>query len=99
MVADRRGGSDPGDSELIVIGSDIYSRTGTGPWRKDSAAGLLATIPHWLPDALVGDYAAGELKLVCRDAAGSSLQLTTVRDFAEESAAMGRPWLACRDGF
>jgi hypothetical protein len=72
IVADRRGGSDPGDSELIVIGSDTYSRTGTGPWRKDSEAGLLATIPHWLPDALAGDYATGELKLVRRDAAGGA---------------------------
>jgi len=72
IIADRRGGSDPGDSELIVIGSDMYSRTGTGPWRKDSAAGLLATIPHWLPDALVGDYTTGELKLVRRDAAGGA---------------------------
>jgi hypothetical protein len=55
IVVDRWGGSDPGHSELIVIGSDMYSRIGTGPWRKDSAVGLLTAIPHWLPEALVGE--------------------------------------------
>jgi len=69
IVGDRRGGSDPGHNELIVIGSDMYSRIGAGPWRKDSAAGL-AGLPHWVPEPLVDDYATGELKLVRRDAAG-----------------------------
>ena len=69
IVGNRRGGSDSGHNELIVIGSDLYSRNGTGPWRKDSAAGLGA-MPHWLPEALAGDYATGELKLVRREAAG-----------------------------
>jgi hypothetical protein len=64
------GGSGPGHNELIVIGSDMYSRIGTGPWRKDSAAGLVTSMQHWLPEALMGDYATGELKLVRRDAAG-----------------------------
>ena len=71
IVVERRSGSDPGHTELIVIGSDMYSRNGAGPWRKDSAAGL-AGLPHWVPEPLVGDYAAGELKLVRRDAAGGA---------------------------
>jgi hypothetical protein len=71
IVVDRRGGSDPGHSEFIAIGSDMYSRNGTGPWRKDSAAGL-AGLPHWVPGALAGDYATGELKLVRRDATGGA---------------------------
>lgn len=72
IVVDRRGGiSDPGHSEFITIGSDIYSRSGAGPWRKDSTAGV-GTLPHWVPEPLVGDYAAGELKLVRRDGAGGA---------------------------
>lgn len=72
IVVDRRGGSDPGHSELIVIGSDMYSRIGNGPWRKDSAAGGPTGTPHWLPEALMGEYTTGELKLVRRDAIGGS---------------------------
>ena len=66
IVVDRWGGSDPGHSELIVIGSDMYSRIGAGPWRKDSAGGLLTAIPHWLPEALVGDIVqpVGEAKFI-----------------------------------
>jgi hypothetical protein len=66
IVVDRWGGSDPGHSELIVIGSDMYSRIGAGPWRKDSAVGLLTAIPHWLPEALVGDIVqpVGEAKFI-----------------------------------
>jgi len=67
IVATRRGGSDPGNSELIVIGKDLYSRTGTGPWRKDSAEGSPVPMPTFynLPEALMSDY--GSLKLVRRD--------------------------------
>ncbi len=71
IVGDQRGGADSGHNELIVIGSDFYRRNGTGPWRKDSAAGLGA-MPHWVPAPLAGDYASGELKLVRRDAAGGA---------------------------
>jgi hypothetical protein len=72
IVIDRRGGLDPGHIELIAIGSNMYSRNGTGPWRKDSAAGGPTGTPHWLPEALMGEYATGELKLVRRDAIGGS---------------------------
>ncbi|MGA8500483.1 MAG: hypothetical protein WB683_02965 [Candidatus Sulfotelmatobacter sp.] len=68
IVVDRRGGSDPGHIELIAIGSDMYSRNGTGPWRKDSPVGSPAEISHWLPEAMMGEYATGDLKLVRRDA-------------------------------
>jgi hypothetical protein len=71
IVVDRRSGSDPGRSELILIGSDIYSRNGTAPWRKDSAAGL-AGLQQWLPEGLLSEYATGELKLIRRDAAGGA---------------------------
>jgi hypothetical protein len=72
IVVDRRGGSDPGHIELIAIGTDMYSRNGAGRWRKDSAVGGPIGTPHWLPEALMGDYATGELKLVRREAIGGS---------------------------
>jgi hypothetical protein len=69
LVVNRRGGMDPGRTELIRVGDDMYSRTGTGPWRKDStvAGGPTGTQFNWLPEALAGEYASGELKLVRRD--------------------------------
>jgi len=69
LVVNRRGGMDPGRTELILIGDDMYSRTGTGPWRKDSAAAGSPTRTqfNWIPEALSGEYATGELKLVRRD--------------------------------
>lgn len=74
LVVNRRGGMDPGRTELILIGDDMYSRTGAGPWRKDSAAGLPSGTSQltWLPEALAGEYARGELKLVRRDAIAGS---------------------------
>jgi hypothetical protein len=59
LVVNRRGGMDPGRTELILIGDDMYSRTGAGPWRKDSAAGLPSGTSQltWLPEALAGEYA------------------------------------------
>jgi hypothetical protein len=72
IVIDRRGGPDPGHTELIVIGTDFYSRNGTGSWRKDSAAGTVTETPHWLPEALMSQYAAGELNLVRRDVIGGA---------------------------
>jgi hypothetical protein len=68
MVGDQRGGSQPGHSELIIVGSEIFSRFGSGPWRKDSSAELVAAMPRWRPEALADEFAAGELKLVRRDA-------------------------------
>jgi hypothetical protein len=72
IVVTRRGGSDPGHSELIVIGKDLYSRTGTGPWRKDSAEGSPIPMPTFynLPEALMSDYSS--LKLVRRDTIAGS---------------------------
>jgi len=72
IVVTRRGGSDPGNSELIVIGKDMYSRTGAGPWRKDSAEGSPIPMPKFynLPEALMSDY--GSLKLVRRDTIAGS---------------------------
>jgi hypothetical protein len=74
LVVTRRGGMDPGRSELILIGDNMYSRTGTGPWRKDSAAAGSPTGTQftWLPEALIGEYGSGELKLVRRDAIAGS---------------------------
>ena len=75
LVVNRRGGMDPGRTELILIGDDMYSRTGTGSWRKDSAAAgsPTGTQFNWLPEALGGEYASGELKLVRRDTIAGSL--------------------------
>ena len=64
IAATRRGGSDPGHSELIVIGKDMYSRTGTGAWRKDVVEG--GTSFYQLPADLTFEY--GSLKLIRRDA-------------------------------
>lgn len=74
LVVDRRGGMDPGRMELILIGDDMYSRTGAGPWRKNPAAGSPAGTSqlNWLPEPLAGEYASGELKLVRRDAIAGS---------------------------
>jgi len=71
IVIDRRG-SNSGHSELIVIGSNMYSRNGTGPWRKDTVAGGSSETSHWLPEALIGEYTNGELKPVRRDAIGGA---------------------------
>jgi hypothetical protein len=75
LVVNRRGGMDPGRMEIILIGDDMYSRTGAGPWRKDSAAAgsPTGTLPlNWLPEELAGEFASGELKLVRRDAIGGT---------------------------
>jgi hypothetical protein len=74
LVVDRRGGTDPGRMELILIGDDMYSRTGTGPWRKNPATGNPAGTSqlNWFPEPLAGEYATGELKLVRRDAIAGS---------------------------
>jgi hypothetical protein len=69
IVVTRRAGTDPGRMELIVIGKDIFSRSGTGPWRKDSADGIPTGVPalNQPPEALMSDFARGDLKLVRRD--------------------------------
>jgi hypothetical protein len=46
----------------------MYSRNGSEPWRKDSATGL-AGLQHWIPVALLGEYAVADLKLIRRDTA------------------------------
>jgi hypothetical protein len=60
--------------ELILIGDDMYSRSGAGPWRKNPAAGSTTGTSqlNWLPEPLAGEYASGELKLVRRDAIAGS---------------------------
>jgi hypothetical protein len=67
IVMNLQGGLDPGRRELIVIGNDMYSRRGTGPWRKDTAEGSLAGTVRMnrLPDELT--YSYGTLKLIRRD--------------------------------
>jgi hypothetical protein len=74
FVVNRRGGADPGRMELILIGDDMYSRSGAGPWRKNPAAGSTTGTSqlNWLPEPLAGEYASGELKLVRRDAIAGS---------------------------
>lgn len=69
IVVTRRAGTDPGRMELILIGKDIFSRSGTGPWRKDSADGIPTGVPalNQTPEALMSDFASGDLKLVRRD--------------------------------
>jgi len=69
MLVNRRG-ADSGRSELYIIGTDIYSRTGAGAWSKTSTESSPTGTPQFnqLPEALMGDYASGELRLVGRDA-------------------------------
>jgi len=55
-----------GHSELIVIGQDLYSRSGNGPWTKNAGAATGPAI-NVLPEALWGHYSNGEIKLVRRD--------------------------------
>jgi hypothetical protein len=75
LIVNRRGGMYPGRMELVLIGDDMYSRTGAGPWRKSpAAAGSPAGTPqlNWPPEPLAGEFASGELKLVRRDAIAGS---------------------------
>jgi hypothetical protein len=73
LLVNRRGGMDPGRTEIFLIGDAMYSRTGTAPWRKDPATGSGGTSGfNWLPEALMGEYGSGELKLVRRDAVAGS---------------------------
>ena len=69
LVIDRRG-QYAGHSELIIIGNDLYSREGSGPWARNTTA---APIPNVLPEALWGRYSGGEIKLVRRDVIGGTI--------------------------
>ena len=70
----QRGGMDPGRTELITIGNDMYSRKGTGAWRKDSAEGnpYGPVMLNRLPEELTSDWGSG-LKLIRRDTVGGAL--------------------------
>ena len=58
-------------SEMIVIGQDLYSRTGNAPWVKTTSS---ATVPlNHVPESLVGHYSGGEVKLVGRNTLGGSV--------------------------
>ena len=61
MVIDRRGGPGPGHTEMIVIGTDVYYRDGTGPWQKTAAATRLPTASPFsgVPDGLSRGYTPG----------------------------------------
>lgn len=65
ITINRLGGSDPGSYELIIIGKDMFHRTGSSAWQKDSANVSLPTPIGGLPEAL--SYGSGGLNLVRRE--------------------------------
>lgn len=60
IMTDRRGGPGPGRDESIVIGNDLYYRSGTGPWQKAGEVKLPTPIGGTGgPEALWKGYTAG----------------------------------------
>jgi hypothetical protein len=70
LVVDRRG-SNAGHTELIILGEDVYMRSGSASWTKSAGSGALP--PNVLPEALWNHYQSGELRLTGRDVAGGSV--------------------------
>lgn len=65
VTINRLGGSDPGRYELIIVGNDIYHRTGNAAWQKDAGQSRLPTPIGGLPEGL--SYGSSGFKLVRRE--------------------------------
>lgn len=60
-------------TEIIIIGQELYSRSGNGPWVKDTANA--APSPNQVPESLMAHYSSGEIRLVRRDTVGGAIVL------------------------
>ena len=72
IVINRRG-LDTARIELIIIGTDVYSRNGNGLWARNSASEFGGPMPlNPLPEALQIVYSSGGLKLLRREIVNGS---------------------------
>ncbi|SPF47414.1 exported hypothetical protein [Candidatus Sulfotelmatobacter kueseliae] len=91
---------EPAHSELIVIGQDIYSRSGAGPWVKTAGSSVMPPTP--LPEALWNHYSGGEIRLTGRNVIAGTIVFVYETKY-HPGGVSGRDraiefWIGIKDG-